>query len=109
MRKNITEPGDNNLKPCNFNAILIIESVRYIPTVTTSKSIGGTNPVHLIVLIKYANSARKGDATSETTCPDGTSKNISVKYHIKNSFPSGYEKTDKKTRKNYQYKPKNET
>ena len=41
--RNITEPGDKTLIPCDFNDILIFESVRALPRVTKSNSRGSTN------------------------------------------------------------------
>ena len=60
MDRNIKEPGDNNIKSCNFNDVLRLEFAGALPRVTSSKSIGRTNTMHLMAVIEYYISSIKG-------------------------------------------------
>ena len=69
----IIEPGDKPLEPCDSNGILRLESVRALPRVTRSKSIGWTNPMHPMTAINDESSSRKGSDMSELNNHDGAS------------------------------------
>ena len=49
--RNITEIGDDDLKLCNFNDVLRLEFTGAVPRVTSSKSIGMKNTMHLKLVV----------------------------------------------------------
>lgn len=61
MGKEIIEPGEKTLRPCDSNDIPKLEYIRALPMLTRSESRGMTKPVHVMTVIKHDSSARKGD------------------------------------------------